>query len=48
MAFADDLEKLRSAPDFKDSSVPILVKALKQGSALFDEKQRTVMLGQSN
>lgn len=43
--FANDLERLRSAPDFKDSSVPILIKALKQGAGLFDHKQRDRLIG---
>lgn len=41
--FAEDLEKLRTASDFKgEKSVQILVDALKQGTACFgdDEKQR--------
>ena len=41
--FADDIEKLRHAPDFKgQKSVEMLVQALQQGSTLFteDEKRR--------
>ena len=38
--FANDLDKLRSAGDFKDSSVPILIDALKQGKACFSKTER--------
>lgn len=40
----EDLEKVRSASDFKDSSLPILINALQQGESLFsrDEKLRIV------
>lgn len=42
--FAEDLEKLRNANDFKESSVPVLIQALKQGAAGFTEgeKQRVM------
>jgi len=43
--YANDLEKLRNAPDFKDASVPILIHALKQGAYAFAEGQRAVVLG---
>ncbi|KAK3718684.1 hypothetical protein LTR37_004901 [Vermiconidia calcicola] len=38
--FANDLDKLRSAADFNDRSVPILVAALKQGTTCFKEEER--------
>ena len=38
--FATDLEKLRQAPDFKDSSVPILIEFLKQGAKKFSEEEK--------
>ena len=42
--FGSDLEKLRQAPDFREASVPMLIDFLKQGSALFsDEEKRMVM-----
>ena len=44
--FAADLDKLRKAPDFKDSSVPILIKALKQGSSLFSEEEKRTAMSQ--
>ena len=44
--FADDIDKLRSAPDFSAQSVPILVQALRQGSKGFtDEEKEKVMRG---
>ena len=42
--FADDIDKLRKAGDFTDSSVPILVDALKQGALLFDEEERKKLM----
>ncbi|CAO2656039.1 Nn.00g048420.m01.CDS01 [Neocucurbitaria sp. VM-36] len=41
---ADDLDKVREAQDFKASSVPMLIHALKQGESLFsaEEKRRIV------
>lgn len=38
--FSDDLDKLRSAPDFKAGSVPILIEALRQGTATFGVEER--------
>jgi ribosome assembly protein 3 len=38
--FADDLERLRGAKDFKDSSVPVLVEALKQGAGLYSMEEQ--------
>jgi len=38
--FAEDLVKIRSASDFKDSSVPLLVEALKQGRTCFGRDER--------
>jgi ribosome assembly protein 3 len=40
--FADDLDKLRQADDFKDSSLPLLVKALEQGIYCFEPEERKV------
>lgn len=39
--FANDLDKLRSAGDFKEGSVPVLIAALKQGRACFTAEERT-------
>ncbi|KAI6885242.1 hypothetical protein KC318_g15731 [Hortaea werneckii] len=38
--FANDLDKLRSASDFKASSVPMLIDALKQGTVCFSREER--------
>jgi len=38
--FANDLDKLRSASDFNARSVPLLVQALKQGTACFGREER--------
>jgi ribosome assembly protein 3 len=42
MELEEDLDKIRSAGDFTDSSLPILITALRQGEAVFspEEKQR--------
>jgi ribosome assembly protein 3 len=34
---AEDLDALRTADDFHDAALPILVHALKQGTAVFSE-----------
>lgn len=41
---ADDLDKVRSAQDFKANSIPMLIHALKQGESLYsgEEKRRVV------
>jgi len=42
MEFSDDLDKLRSTSDFKgQSSVELLVGALKQGGACFSKDERS-------
>jgi len=38
--FANDLDKLRSASDFNPRSVPLLIKALKQGTSCFSKEER--------
>lgn len=43
--FADDLDKVREAPDFKASSVPMLIHALKQGETLFSGEERRRVVG---
>ncbi|KAG4436641.1 hypothetical protein IFR05_007899 [Cadophora sp. M221] len=45
--FADDLERLRTSEDFKDEAVPMLIAALKGGTAMFsmEEKKRIVLAG---
>jgi ribosome assembly protein 3 len=46
---ADDLDKVRSAQDFKANSIPMLIHALKQGESLFsaEEKRRVVGTGKA-
>jgi ribosome assembly protein 3 len=41
---ADDLDKVREAKDFKSSSLPMLIHALKQGGSMYsaEEKRRFV------
>lgn len=43
--FADDLDKVREAPDFKASSVPMLIHALKQGETLFSGEEKRKVVG---
>ncbi|MCJ1399301.1 hypothetical protein MMC11_002503 [Xylographa trunciseda] len=38
--FADDIDKVRNASDFKDSSLPILIEALRQGVGIYGEEER--------
>ncbi|RKF64622.1 putative ribosome assembly protein 3 protein [Erysiphe neolycopersici] len=46
--FADDLDQLRNADDFKEDSIPVLISALQQGTSLFsiEEQRRIVMADQ--
>ena len=46
--FADDLDKVREAQDFKASSVPMLIHALKQGESLFSVEERRRVAGAAN
>jgi ribosome assembly protein 3 len=45
--FAEDLDKVRTADDFKGDALPILIKALQQGTALFSagDQQRIMDAG---
>ena len=43
--FADDIDKVRNANDFKESSVPILIEALRQGAVLYGEEERKRVMG---
>ncbi|KAI9703970.1 MAG: hypothetical protein M1820_005752 [Bogoriella megaspora] len=38
--FAEDLDAVRSAGDFSDRSLPILINALKQGTSTFSRNER--------
>jgi ribosome assembly protein 3 len=46
--FADDLDKVREAQDFKASSVPMLIHALKQGESLFTPEEKRRVVGAAN
>lgn len=42
--FAEDLDKVRTADDFKNDALNVLVNALQQGTAMFSpEEQRRVV-----
>ncbi|MCJ1390884.1 hypothetical protein MMC18_003745 [Xylographa bjoerkii] len=43
--FADDIDKVRNASDFKDSSLPILIEALRQGVGIYGEDERERVMG---
>lgn len=43
--FANDLDKLRSAGDFSAKSVPMLIAALKQGTACFGKEEKMRISG---
>ncbi|KAI1412684.1 ribosome-assembly protein 3-domain-containing protein [Hypoxylon sp. FL1857] len=47
--FAEDLDKIRSADDFKGDAVPMLIKSLQQGTTLFSaaDQKRVVEARQS-
>ena len=44
--FADDLDKLRSAPDFDEDSLTILIDLLKQTGKVYTEEQKRIMMGE--
>ena len=41
----DDLDKVREAPDFKASSLPMLIHALRQGEGIFSVEQKRRVVG---
>lgn len=43
--FADDLDKIRKARDFNETSLPVLVAALKQGASIYTEEERRGWVG---
>jgi len=47
--FAEDLDAIRTADDFQDNALPILVHALQQGTSIFsiEDKRRIVTGGQA-
>jgi ribosome assembly protein 3 len=45
MELEEDLDKVRSAGDFQESSLPILVTALKQGESIFSGEEKMRIMG---
>ncbi|KAI9830611.1 MAG: hypothetical protein M1838_005783, partial [Thelocarpon superellum] len=46
--YADDIDTLRSADDFTDASLLVLVNALQQGSSIFSlQEKRQVLAGRT-
>ena len=43
--FADDIDKLRHAPDFSEQTVPVLIEGLRQGSKGFSEEEKERVMG---
>ena len=43
--FGDDLNAVRQARDFGEKSLPMLVKALRQGVNIFDTEEKRVVVG---
>ncbi len=43
--FADDLDKIRSASDFGEKSLSVLVAALKEGVSIYSEEERKKVIG---
>jgi len=42
--FAEDLDKVRGAEDFKNDALPLLISALQQGTALFSPAEQRVIV----
>jgi ribosome assembly protein 3 len=47
MELQDDLDKLRSASDFNESSLSILISALRQGEAVFSAEEKKRIMGET-
>jgi ribosome assembly protein 3 len=43
--FGDDLNSVRMSKDFGDKSLPMLVRALKQGVNIFDADEKRIVVG---
>ncbi|KAI0969076.1 ribosome-assembly protein 3-domain-containing protein [Xylaria arbuscula] len=43
--FAEDLDKIRSADDFKGDALPILIKSLQQGTSMFSTADQKRIVG---
>ncbi|KUI58203.1 Ribosome assembly protein 3 [Cytospora mali] len=47
--FAEDLDKIRNADDFRNDAIPILINALSQGTALFSSAdQRRIVTAEGS
>lgn len=47
--FAEDLDKIRNADDFKNDAIPILINALSQGTTLFSSAdQRRIVTAEGS
>lgn len=44
---ADELDKIRSANDFSEGSLPILIHALQQGQNIFSEEEKRRVMGET-
>ena len=44
---ADELDKIRSANDFSEGSLPILIHALQQGQSIFSEEEKRRVMGET-
>ena len=44
---ADELDKVRSANDFSEGSLPILIHALQQGQSIFSEEEKRRVMGET-
>jgi len=46
--FANELDRIRTADDFRPDSVPVLVAALQQGAALYSPEQQARIVGRQD
>lgn len=46
--FAEDLDKIRGADDFKNDAVPMLVHALRQGTTTFAPAEQARIVRETN
>jgi len=42
--FAEDLDKVRTADDFKSDAIHVLVNALQQGTSMFSAKEQRMIV----
>ncbi|KAI0551896.1 ribosome-assembly protein 3-domain-containing protein [Xylaria curta] len=43
--FAEDLDKIRSADDFKTDALPMLIRSLQQGTSMFSAADQRRIIG---